>query len=110
MENITIIISIVTAIGGGALGVLINVLAGRKKQRTDIATSNINDALKLKEVAMNNYVEVEERIDNIKAELKEVEEELYLQKQYALYLIGLLTEYEAKYKTFKEFKKEYENN
>ena len=82
----TIFISVLTACGGGAIVAIINGIVNHTKNKTDVASSNIEDALKLKEAAMEQFQNTAEKLEQAQALLNEVKEE---NKKLLLYIAEL---------------------
>ena len=71
----TLVISILTACGGGAVVAVINAIVNRSKNKADVTSSNIEDALKLKEAAMIQFQTTAEKLEQAQELLDEVKEE-----------------------------------
>jgi chromosome segregation ATPase len=68
--------NIITLFGGGAIVAIINAIASRGKNNTDIAQSNIDTAIKLKNEAVKEYTTAEEKLQECRKLLNEVQDEL----------------------------------
>ena len=86
MMESTIFISILTACGGGAIVAIINAIVNRSKNKADVASSNIEDALKLKEAAMEQFQTTAEKLEKAQELLDEIKEE---NKKLLLYIVEL---------------------
>lgn len=82
----TLFISIITACGGGAIVAIINAIVGRNKSKADVASSNIEDALKLKEAAMVQFQTTAEKLEQAQKLLDEIKEE---NKKLSIYIVEL---------------------
>ncbi len=82
----TILISIITACGGGGIVAIINAVVDRNKNKADVASSNIEDALKLKEAAMLQFQTTAEKLEQAQNLLDQVKEE---NKKLSLYIVEL---------------------
>ena len=80
----TILISIITACGGGGIVAIINAVVDRNKNKADVASSNIEDALKLKEAAMLQFQTTAEKLEQAQNLLDQVKEE---NKKLSLYIV-----------------------
>lgn len=82
----TLLISLITACGGGAIVAIINAIVSRGKNKADVASSNIDDALKLKEAAMLQFQSTAEKLEQAQNLLDEVKEE---NRKLSLYIVEL---------------------
>ena len=94
------ILPLLTAALGGSLVAVINVYANRKKTAADAATSNINDALRLKEIAMEQFNTTAEKLERAQELLEEVKKENERMHNYIEELQKILDEHGIPYKKF----------
>jgi len=85
-SDVTFLVSILTACGGGAIVAVINAVVNRNKTKADVASSNIEDALKLKEAAMIQFQNTSEKLEQAQELLDEVKEE---NRKLLLYIVDL---------------------
>lgn len=86
MSDPTLLVSIITACGGGAIVAIINAIVNRSKTKTDVASANIDDALKLKEAAMVQFQNTAEKLEQAQELLDQVKEE---NRKLSLYIAEL---------------------
>ena len=94
----TLFISLLTACGGGAVVAIINAIVNRNKNKADVASSNIEDALKLKEAAMEQFQTTAEKLEKAQELLDEIKEENRKLLLYIVELETLLEEHNIPYK------------
>lgn len=82
--------SVLCAMGGGALVAIIQAIAQRGKVKVESDSVSLKNALDLEQVAMDRYTATEDKLNNIRKELREVEVELLFQKAYVAALTALL--------------------
>lgn len=94
-EQIT---SIVLAfIGGGGVVAFFNYLLGRKKITVAQCQTNIQTALKLRDMAIRDYETAEEKLKTARELLDEVQTDLDNSKRYITVLQNILTDNEIEY-------------
>ena len=94
------ILPLLTAVLGGSLVAVINVYANRKKTAADAAASNINDALRLKEIAMEQFNTTAEKLERAQELLEEVKKENERMHNYIEELQKILDEHGIPYEKF----------
>lgn len=94
------ILPLLTAVLGGSLVAVINVYANRKKTAADAAASNINDALRLKEVAMEQFNTTAEKLERAQELLEEVKKENERLYNYIEELQKILDDHGIPYEKF----------
>ena len=94
------ILPLLTAVLGGSLVAVINVYANRKKTTADAAASNINDALRLKEVAMEQFNTTAEKLERAQELLEEVKRENEKLYKYIEELQKILDDHGIPYEKF----------
>lgn len=102
-EN-TFLISILTACGGGSIVAIVNAIVNRNKTKADVASSNIEDALKLKEAAMLQFQTTEQKLEHAQELLEEVKEENRKLLEYILELEKILDNNDIKYEKLERSK------
>jgi len=81
MENNTLILILSAFIGGGGLVALINVLANRNKNKSEVTDINVKTAIELEKMAMVRYTEASEALVVAKRELAQAKDDLIEAKQ-----------------------------
>ena len=97
-----IIKTTIAVLGGGGIVAIINAFANRNKNNSDIAQSNIETAIKLKNSAIEEYNSVENKLKEARRLLDEVQLELDNAKRYINVLTRILDEKRIEYPNFKE--------
>lgn len=92
MYDFTVAVALITALGSGTFVAIINGFLNRRKMSADVASSNISDALKLKEAAMDQFKSTSEKLDQAQKLLEEVRQENDRLHKYIQYLEDILDE------------------
>lgn len=90
MYDTTVAVAIITALGSGTFVAIINGILNRRKTSADVASSNISDALRLKEAAMEQFKSTSEKLDEAQRLLEEVRQENDRLHRYIQYLEDIL--------------------
>ena len=97
--------SLVSAIiGGGGLSAIILWLSSRKKNATDIGMSNIDTALRLKNEAVSEWKNSEEKLKEARRLLDEVQADNDIKRAYIEILMRFLDDNDVDYPSYDEFK------
>lgn len=107
MDN-QVLISLITGVfglaGGGAMVAVVNAIANKKKNSTDIASANIATANSLRDLAVDQYIDAETRFKNIREELDKAENSLREYRRYVDYVCDMLEENKINYLPFDKWK------
>ena len=107
MDN-QVLISLITGAcglaGGGAMVAVVNAIANKKKNSTDIASANIATANNLRELAVNQYLDAETRLNNARNELDDVQDLLRDYKRYTEYVCDMLEKNKIDYLPFDKWR------
>lgn len=99
--DVTVWVSVITACGGGAIVAIINAIVNRNRNKADVASSNIDDALKLKEAAMIQFQNTAEKLEQAQELLDEVKEENRKLSLYIADLEKILDDHKIRYQKLK---------
>lgn len=102
MKEETVLASIIAVISGGSLVAIINAFANRKKNSSDIAQSNIDTAIKLRNSAVEEYNTVEEKLTQARKLLDEVQLELSVAREHIRVLEAILDKHGIIYPKLQE--------
>lgn len=86
-EIVNLVVGIMT---GGSLAGLITALVSAKKSRIDIDTTNIENAIKIRDEAVKEYQSIGEKLEIARELLNEAQEQLEVAKKYIDTLCDIL--------------------
>ena len=92
-----ILTGILLLISGGGLVAIINVLANRNKNKSEVTNINVQTAMELERVAMTRYTELRQTLYNVEILLDGFRLELDSYRTYVVTLQHLLQKYGIEY-------------
>lgn len=92
-----ILTAIVLLVSGGGFVAIINVLANRNKNKSEVTDINVQTAIELERVAMTRYMELRQTLSNVEMLLHDFRLELDDYRTYVITLQGLLREHGVDY-------------
>lgn len=91
MEYITEIVPyLFTLLGGGVLVAIIQVIAGKKREKVDVSSTLVKTAMELEAISSTRYLDIVQELSEAKSLIISAEKKIQAYRKYNEELISLL--------------------